>query len=232
MNAPNRAPAGTPTGGQFAAGAHAETDVSLSPAAAPAPTALEALRAYHADLSAELDEIAGRYANGSDYEREKAAEEMVDTSAEALPQVMAALRRFLDSNPSEPEGPEGPSALPISAQDLRDDWVDDPILSPEQVSALEELDDETLNTHLDLAFANQKDAWYQVLDETRSSATNTLLKQNAALRAGVLTEPQPQQWGDGRDWNDRAAPTVDGRPFVHPPAPNPDPDTRLRHSPF
>jgi len=85
MNAPNRAPAGTPVGGQFAAGAHAETDVSLSPAAEPAPTALEALRAYRADLSAELAEIAGRYANGSDYEREKAAEEMVDTSAEALP---------------------------------------------------------------------------------------------------------------------------------------------------
>ncbi len=229
MNAPNRAPAGTPVGGQFATGAHAETDVSLSPAAAPAPTALEALRAYHADLSAELAEIAGRYANGSDYEREKAAEEMVDTSTEALPQVMAALRRFLDSNPSEPEAPEGPSAGPISAQDLRDDWVDDPILSPEQVSALEELDDETLNTHLDLAFANQKDAWYQVFDETRSSATNTLLKQTTALRAGVLDEPQ--QWGDGRDWNDRAAPTVDGRPFVHPPT-TPAPDTRLRHSPF
>jgi len=192
MNAPSRAPAGTPLGGQFAAGAHAETDVSLSPgaAAAPAPTGLDALRAYHAELSAELAEIAERYVNGNDYEREKAQEEMVDTSAEALPQVMAALRRFLDSHPSEPEGPEGPSAVPISAQDLRDDWVDDPILSPEQASALDELDDETLNTHLGLAFAGQKDAWYQVLDETRSCATDTLLKQNAALRAGVLTEPQ------------------------------------------
>jgi len=230
MNAPNRAPAGTPVGGQFAAGAHAETDVSLSPAAEPAPTALEALRAYRADLSAELAEIAGRYANGSDYEREKAAEEMVDTSAEALPQVMAELRRFLDTHPSEPNRPEDPSAVPISAQDLRDDWVDDGRLSAEQVSALDELDDETLNTHLDLAFAGQEDAWFQVLDGTRSSATDTLLNQITALRAGVLNEPQ--QWGDGRDWNDRAAPTVDGRPFVHPPAPSRDPDTRLRHSPF
>jgi len=117
MNAPNRAPAGTLVGGQFAAGVHAETDVSLSPAAAQAPTTLEDLRAYHADLSAELAEIAERYANGNDYEREKAAEEMVDTSAEALPQVMAALRRFLDSHPSEPEGPEDSSAVPISAQE-------------------------------------------------------------------------------------------------------------------
>jgi len=188
MNAPNRAPAGTPVGGQFAAGAHAETDVSLGPAAEPAPTALEALRAYHADLSAELAEINGRYANGNDYEREKAAEEMVDTSAEALPQVMAALRRFLDSDSSEPEGPKDSFAVPISVQELRDDWVDDPDLSAEQVSALEELDDDTLNTHLDLAFAGQEDAWYQVLDGTRSSATDTLLNQITALRAGVLTD--------------------------------------------
>jgi len=188
MNAPSRAPAGTPVGGQFAAGAHAETDVSLNPAAAPAPTGLDALRAYHAELSAELAEIAERYVNGNDYEREKAQEEMVGTSAEALPQVMAALRRFLDSHPSEPEGPEGPSAVPISAQDLRDDWVDDGRLSAEQVSALDELDDETLNTHLDLAFAGQEDAWFQVLDGTRSSATDTLLNQITALRAGVLTD--------------------------------------------
>ena len=183
MNASNRAPAGTPVGGQFAAGAHAETDVSLSPATAPAPTALEALRAYHADLSAELDEINGRYANGNDYEREKAQEEMVDTSAEALPQVMDQLRRFLDSHP-----PEGQSGVPVSADSLREDWSDDPILSSEQVSALEELDDDTLNTHLELAFANQKDTWYQVLDGTRSGATDSLLKQTTALRAGVLND--------------------------------------------
>jgi len=190
MSTPNRAPAGTPVGGQFADGAHAETDVSLSPAAAAqAPTALQNLRAYHADLSAELAEITERYANGNDYEREKAQEEMMDTSEEALPQVMDQLRRFLDSHPPEPNRPEGQSGVPVSAQDLRDDWVDDPILSPEQVSALEELDDETLNTHLDLAFANQKDAWYQVLDGTRSCATDSLLKQITALRAGVLNEP-------------------------------------------
>ncbi len=56
------------------------------------------------------------------------------------------------------------------------------------MSALEELDDDTLNTHLDLAFAGQEDAWYQVLDGTRSSATDTLLNQITALRAGVLTD--------------------------------------------
>jgi len=108
---------------------------------------------------------------------------MVDTSAEALPQVMDQLRRFLDSHP-----PEGQSGVPVSADSLREDWSDDPILSSEQVSALEELDDDTLNTHLDLAFANQKDAWYQVLDGTRSCATDSLLKQITALRAGVLND--------------------------------------------
>ncbi len=184
MNAPNRAPAGTPVGGQFAAGTHAETDVSLSPGgAAQAPTALESLRAYHADLSVELDEITGRYANGTDYEREKAQEEMVDVSVEALPQVMDQLRRFLDSHP-----PEGQSGVPVSADSLREDWSDDPNLSSKQRTALDELDDDTLNTHLELAFANQKDAWYQVLDGTRSGATDTLLKQTTALRAGVLND--------------------------------------------
>ncbi len=53
---------------------------------------------------------------------------------------------------------------------------------------MEELDDDTLNTHLELAFANQKDAWYQVLDGTRSGATDSLLKQTTALRAGVLND--------------------------------------------
>jgi len=115
--------------------------------------------------------------------RKRRAEEMVDTSAEALPQVMAALRRFLDSHP-----PEGQSGVPVSADSLREDWSDDPILSSEQVSALEEFDDDTLNTHLELAFANQKDAWYQLLDGTRSGATDSLLKQTTALRAGVLND--------------------------------------------
>jgi len=184
---PSRVPAGNGVrGGQFDAGLHAETDVSLSPAAAAeAPTALEALRAYHADLSAELAEIAERYANGNDYEREKAQEEMVDTSAEALPQVMAQLRRFLNSHPSEPDRPEGPSAVPISAQSLREDWADDPNLSSEQARALDELDDETLDTHLADAFAGQFDAWFQVLDRTRFSATETLLEQ---IEAGNGTQ--------------------------------------------
>jgi len=189
MATPNRNPSGTPTGGQFAAGQHAETEVSLGPGAtAPGPSALESLRAYHADLSVELDEIAGRYANGTDYEREKAQEEMVDISTEALPQVMDQLRRFLDSQPPEPARSEGSSAMPVSVQSLREDWSDDPNLSSEQRSALEELDDETLNAHLDWAFAGQEDAWFQVLDGTRSSATDTLLKQTAALRAGVLND--------------------------------------------
>jgi len=38
MNAPNRAPAGTPVGGQFAAGTHAETDVAVAdPVHVPPP---------------------------------------------------------------------------------------------------------------------------------------------------------------------------------------------------
>jgi len=101
------------------------------------------------------------------------------------PQVMAQLRRFLDSHPSEPDRSEGPSAVPISAQSLREDWADDPNLSSEQARALNELDDETLDTHLAAAFAGQSDAWFQVLDRTRFSATETLLEQ---IEAGNGTQ--------------------------------------------
>ncbi len=43
MSAPSRAPAGTPEGGRFAPGQHAETDVSLSPGTATSPAAPEHL---------------------------------------------------------------------------------------------------------------------------------------------------------------------------------------------
>jgi len=45
MSAPSRAPAGTPEGGRFAPGQHAETDVSLSPGTTAPPATPEQLSA-------------------------------------------------------------------------------------------------------------------------------------------------------------------------------------------
>ena len=45
MSAPSRAPAGTPEGGRFAPGPHAETDVSLSPGTTAPPATPEQLSA-------------------------------------------------------------------------------------------------------------------------------------------------------------------------------------------
>jgi hypothetical protein len=64
---------------------------------------------------------------------------------------------------------------PITVQMLRDDWVDDPDLSQDQVTLLQNLSDETLQDALDTALHTQEGLWFSLLDSVRSDATQALL---------------------------------------------------------
>ncbi len=185
---PAHQPAGTPSGGQFAASARAE-DPAVQLDGVPTggedqpptdPVALigylDAERARESAEIAALREAADESEHKYDYAYLESAEAaFADNESRRFRQLADAVTDAARTPPQQASPHQ-----PVTTGMLRDDWYQD-VLGEDQVTALEALPERDVQQALDTAFRSYEDEWYAVLDNVRSDATAALLGE---MRAG------------------------------------------------